>query len=249
MIVARHRCRDVLTGERLEDDGVYDRPRRGGQRDQRARTKDESSTIPGVGRGSRKPPLELWSGCRDGLILYGRWRRRLMPRLLALLLLAVALASCGTFDSREVSPGAILDRFLGRWNTEALIRNDGPPVRELRTFGRAVCRRTLEGRYVEFRTSSIDPPGQAELQIMTYDPDAGVYRQWVFDSDGYRHEAVGRWDPATSTLRWEGQVDGATFVIDDHWVSRDRLEWTLTRTAADGHLLQTIQGVVARVGS
>jgi hypothetical protein len=80
---------------------------------------------------------------------------------------------------------------------------------------------------------------------MTYDPEAGRYRQWVFDSDGYWHEAVGRWDPGTSTLRWEGQVDGAT-AIDDHWVSPDPLEWTLTRTAADGSLLRTIDGVISR---
>jgi hypothetical protein len=66
------------------------------------------------------------------------------------------------------------------------------------------------------------------------------------DSDGYRHEALGRWDTATSTLTWHGHVDGIGFVIDDRWISRDRLEWTLTRTAADGRLLQTIQGVVSR---
>jgi hypothetical protein len=41
-------------------------------------------------------------------------------------------------------------------------------------------------------------------------------------------------------------VDGATFAIDDRWVSPDRLEWTLTRTGADGRRLQTIRGVLTR---
>jgi hypothetical protein len=167
-------------------------------------------------------------------------------KLLALLLPAVALVTPGTLESADSPSDAVLTRFLGVWKTEARIRNYGPPLREVRTSGQAVCRRTLEGRYVEFRTSSIDPPGQAELQVMTYSPEAGLYHQWVFDSDGYRHEATGRWNSATSTLRWEGKVDGATFVIDDHWVSRDRLEWTLTRTAADGRLIQSIEGVVVR---
>jgi Protein of unknown function (DUF1579) len=156
----------------------------------------------------------------------------------------VALTGCRTFETND--DPAVLDRFLGRWNTEALIRSHAPTVREVRTVGRAVCRRALEGRYVEFRTTSVDPPGAAELQIMTYDAATGIYRQWVFDSDGYRHELSGRWDPATSTLRWEGDVDGARVVIDDRWVSRGRLEWTLTRTAAGGRLLQTIRGVVSR---
>jgi hypothetical protein len=95
---------------------------------------------------------------------------------LTLVLLAVALMSPGTSESRDAPPGAVLDRFLGRWNTEALIRTYGPPVRERQAFGRAVGRRTPEGRSVEFRTSSIDPPGLGELQLMTYDPSAGLYR-------------------------------------------------------------------------
>lgn len=163
-------------------------------------------------------------------------------------LLAVALVSPVTLAPGSTAPEAVLDRFVGRWKTEALIRNYGPPVRESRTFGQAVCHRTRGGRDVEFRTSSIDPPGLSELQVMTYDREAGLYRQWVSDSDGYRHEALGRWNATTSTLTWHGHVDGVRFVIDDRWVSRDRLEWTLTRTAADGRLLQTIRGVVSRAG-
>ena len=171
---------------------------------------------------------------------------RFPAALLVLLLTILALPGCRTPHTMGDPTAAVLDRFVGRWETEALIRTPGPPAREVRTHGRAVCLRALEGRYVEFRTSSLDPPGNAELQIMTYDPEARIYRQWVFDSEGYRHEALGRWDPATSTLRWEGRVDGATIVIDDRWVSADRLEWTLARTAADGRLVQTIQGVVSR---
>lgn len=172
--------------------------------------------------------------------------RRVHLGLLSSILLAALLASPRDLSSRDAAPEVVLARFIGDWKTEAVIRHHGPPVREIRASGRATCRATLEGRYVEFRTSSVDPPGVAELQIMTYDADARLYRQWVFDSDGYRHEAVGRWNPATSTLRWEGRVGDVKLVVDDRWVSRDRLEWTLTRTAAGGRLVQTIEGVVSR---
>jgi hypothetical protein len=141
----------------------------------------------------------------------------------------------------------VLRLFLGRWRTETRIHNMGPPPRDIQTRGRAVCLQTLEDRYFEFRSTSITPPGEAELQIMTYDADANRYLQWVFDSDGYRHEAVGRWDPTSTTITWEGQAaDGSSFVIRDHWVSRDRLEWALERKAADGRIIQTIEGVVSR---
>jgi hypothetical protein len=160
------------------------------------------------------------------------------------------LCACASPAAREPAsmpqPDAVLGRFIGAWKTEARIVRFGPPLRETRALGRAASRATLEGMYVEFRTSSIEPPGTSELQIMSYDAAAGIYRQWVFDSDGYRHEALGRWNAATSTLRWEGEADGARLVIDDHWVSPDRLEWSLTRTGRDGHLFQRIDGVVSR---
>jgi hypothetical protein len=166
--------------------------------------------------------------------------------LIVLVLVATGLGGPVRLESSQAKPEAVLALFVGVWKTEAVIRNVGASSGERRTLGRAAGRLIADGRYVEFRTTSLDPPGLAELQVMTWDPDAGIYRQWVSDTDGYRHEAVGRWDPATSTLRWEGQADGATFVIDDRWVSRDRLEWRLTRTSADGRVLQTIEGVVSR---
>jgi hypothetical protein len=142
---------------------------------------------------------------------------------------------------------AVLDRFTGTWTTQAQIRHSGPPPRTIDTRGRAACQPTLGGRYFEFRTETV-PAGDSDLQIMTFDEQAGVFRQWVFSSDGYYHEAEGTWDASTSVLRWTGQSGSASFVIDDHWVSADRLEWTLRRTDKQGKLLQTIQGTVTRAG-
>ncbi len=140
----------------------------------------------------------------------------------------------------------VLQRFSGVWETETRICQEGPPRREFSTRGRATCRQTLEGRFFEFRSESI-PPGQADLQVMTYDVSAGVYRQWLFDSDGYYHQAEGQWDQASSTLRWQGKTAGTSFVIEDHWLSPDRLEWTLLRTDAEGRKLQTIAGTLIRL--
>ena len=81
---------------------------------------------------------------------------------------------------------------------------------------------------------------------MTYDEAAGVYRQWVFSSDGYRHEATGEWDVKTSTMTWKGKTNDSEFVIEDHWASADRLEWNLVRKDAAGKVVQTITGTVSR---
>ena len=140
----------------------------------------------------------------------------------------------------------VLDRFVGKWDTETTMRRRGPPAEEKHTVGRGLCTVTLEGRYYEFRTSSV-PPGESELQVMTYDAEAKVFKQWVFASDGYTHSADGTWDPATNTLRWSGKAGANTFVIDDRFAAPDRLEWTLTRTDAAGQAVQTITGVLRRV--
>ncbi len=164
-------------------------------------------------------------------------------------LLSAAPATVAT-DGGGLPPEAIavLGRFLGEWETTTRITQEGTPGATVERKGRATCRRTVGDRYVEFRSESI-PAGRSELQIMTYDVDSGRYWQWVFDSDGYRHVAAASWDPATATLTWTGARNGATFAIADRWVTPDRLEWSLTRTTADGRVSQTITGTLVRVTS
>ena len=169
----------------------------------------------------------------------------MMARGLVLILILGALPARLRSEETPSEAAKVLERFVGTWTTETHIHHAVPPVREITTHGKATCQPTLEDRYFEFRSVTI-PPDQAELQIMTYDDEAGVYRQWVFSSDGYSHEASGQWDPATSTLRWEGKSGKSSFVIDDHWASQDRLEWTLRRTDSGGKILQTIDGTVMR---
>lgn len=170
---------------------------------------------------------------------------RIMTCGLVFILILGALPARLRSEETPSEAANLLKRFVGSWMTETHIHHAGTPAREITTHGKATCRPTLEDRYFEFRSATI-PPDQAELQIMTYDDDAGVYRQWVFSSDGYTHEATGRWEPATSTLRWEGKSGQNSFVIDDHWASPDRLEWTLRRQDSSGHLQQTIDGTVTR---
>lgn len=115
---------------------------------------------------------------------------------------------------------------------------------EILVFGRDLTV-TLGGRYYEFRTESTT--GDRELQVMTYDAEAKLYRQWVFSSDGYSHAAQGTWDHDTSTLRWTGTADGTTFTIDDRFVEPGRLEWTLQRFNDDGQAVQGIRGTLTRI--
>jgi hypothetical protein len=142
----------------------------------------------------------------------------------------------------ELAP---LRRFAGEWTTETTLRRPGPPPTEVATKGKATCRATLGDRYFEFRAETV-PPGDSDLQVMTYDDAARVYRQWVFSSDGYHHEATGAWDAKTSTMTWQGKTDVGGFVIEDHWVAEDQLQWRLTRKDARGKIMQTITGTVRR---
>lgn len=159
--------------------------------------------------------------------------------------LAVALVAWAqTAHPTPAEASAILQRFVGAWRTETTVR-DGEGVVIATTSGSAAGESTLGGRFVEFRSAS-DPPGESDMEVMTWDPVARVYRQWLFDASGYWHEATGTYDDARATITWRGEKDGTTFVIEDRWVSPERLEWTLRRTARDGRVEQTIEGVLTR---
>jgi len=161
-------------------------------------------------------------------------------------LLTPALAGEGLLSEAEAR--AVLQRFIGQWQTVAKIHRLGPPERDIATRGVATCRATLEGEYFEFRTQTI-PPGDADLQVMTYDAAEGLFRQWVFSSDGYRHEATGTWNAATSTIQWKGTSPAGSFVIQDRWTNNDQLDWTLERSDPQGRTVQTIVGTVSRAAS
>lgn len=167
------------------------------------------------------------------------------------LLLALVVVGAATFAARaqgaQSSPAAasaLLERFVGAWRTETVIR-DASGAEVARTYGMAAGMPTLGGRWIEFRSAST-PPGEADLQILTWDAEARLYRQWLFDADGSWQSAVGTFDPARETLTWRGEKDGVPFMIDDRWISSDRLAWTLTRTTPDGRVLATIQGTLVR---
>lgn len=160
-------------------------------------------------------------------------------------LLETKPASAQSQDSPQPAR-QVLERFVGTWRTEVRIRYGGPPARELRASGRAEGREILDGRYIEFRSRTFDGKN-SDLQIMTYDPKSSSYRQWVFDADGYHHDAVGHWDATSSTLTWKGEKGDTLFSITDRWTSVDRLQWRLVREV-NGRQIQTIEGVVTREG-
>ncbi len=163
--------------------------------------------------------------------------------------IGVCIAVAAAADEQSSLPadaGAVLGLFVGQWEFEVRIRARDPSVPVLEARGRGEGRWILDGRFVEFRTQTV-PPGQLEIQIMTYDVEAGVYRQWVFDAQGYTHEAEGEWDPETTTLIWSGQNAAGPFVIDDRWVTPRRLEWRLLLSTPDGELVEPIAGVVTKV--
>lgn len=167
--------------------------------------------------------------------------------LAATLCAASATIAVAAEDDADLPPEAraALGLFVGRWDTEAQIRKPGASTPAINLRGRGEGKWILGGRFVEFRTESV-PPGQSERQIMTYDEASGTYLQWVFDSDGYRHEAVGSWDPASSTMVWRGQAEPGPFVIDDHWVRPGRLEWRMRRITPHGEIVTVIRGEVSR---
>ena len=192
-------------------------------------------------------PLFLFLGNRIPVGVSTVLAVRLWLAAIGICIAGASATSTAAADETTLPPEAeaVLGRFVGQWETQAQIPAQQGSDQAIELRGRGEAHWALGGRFVEFRTEST-PPGQSELQIMTYDEAAAVYRQWVFDSDGYTHESVGTWDPATTTLIWRGQNAAGPFVIDDHFVTPHRLEWGLHRRTASGEMIEIITGVVTK---
>ena len=139
----------------------------------------------------------------------------------------------------------VLTKFLGTWKTRTVSKPTATRSKEIRTSGVATCARMLGGHFIRFEGRSA-PPGDEDLQIMTYDRETGIYHQWFFDSDGTHHHRTGTWNEKTRTLLWKGETNGVRFVIDDKFPDDDTLVYTIIGKDKTGRVVLYIEGKVIR---
>lgn len=141
--------------------------------------------------------------------------------------------------SRDVPELKALDHYTGLWEDEISGR---PGVRRTE-LGEWV----LNGRFLRqtWSTKSSDgtPPAQG-LTLMTFDPQAGIYRSWAFLATGSVIENEGTWDEAAQTFTWGHRLlDNAGAVTTKaSFPSENNQAWYIVKTDENHKILREVTG-------
>lgn len=141
-----------------------------------------------------------------------------------------------------------LEDMIGAWDEVMTNKpTDWTPKAETAT---AVTKRTwsLGGKFL--RGDGAWQPAKTEfLHLMSYDPDAKVYRSWYFDASGAmpRGSMTGTWDAKSKTLTWTGADEAGNKTVGTHKIiDKDHTEWTMVVKTRDGKVVLDFTGKCKR---
>jgi hypothetical protein len=157
------------------------------------------------------------------------------------------ILSCQVDAGEEVAEGPSpgipelkeLDHYAGQWEDEIA--------------GRPEVRRTergewiLKGRFLRQSWSSEPgdgtPPAEG-MTLMTFDPQAGVYRSWAFLATGTVIENEGIWDAITNTFTWGRRVaeTSETVVTKASFPSEATQSWSIVKKDEHDKVLREVAG-------
>src|SRR5207237_165726 len=91
---------------------------------------------------------------------------------------------------------------------------------------------SLGGQFI--RAEGTWQPAKTEfIHLMSYDPQAKVYRSWYFDAGGTmpRGSVRGSWDEKTRTIYWRDTDEAGNKTQGTHKIiDKDHSEWTVVTT-------------------
>jgi hypothetical protein len=120
----------------------------------------------------------------------------------------------------------VLDRAVGAWDQRYTIKPGPWHPEEVTGTGSGVVKWAIGGRFMQVTSTLND--GTEAMNLVTYDPQRGEYRNWYFNSAGNTSETVGQWDPASQTMTWTGDAaNGMKLKLTDRWVGEAKRRWTV----------------------
>ena len=142
----------------------------------------------------------------------------------------------------EQAARSVLDRFIGKWAGKSENSTSD------QSYGTAtVVTPISSGQFLQ--ESTTHESGNAQTNVLQWDPASGSYRLWGFSSAGRAAEATGVWDPATSTLTWQFQREPGeenTSRATHEFVDSNTLRWVYETADADGEVVFAAEGLLIR---
>ena len=142
----------------------------------------------------------------------------------------------------------VLARRVGVWDTQTTIK-PGVWVANGRAAKGVETVEWQLGKKFLYSKSKEQPGTDESLVIETYDPQAGAFRLWHFDSNGNfpRGEYAGQWDDKANTLTYEGvDSNGVDVKSVQRFVTDDRIETHAVWRDKNGGVLMEMERVVTR---
>jgi hypothetical protein len=126
-----------------------------------------------------------------------------------------------------------LDRLVGKWNAKARSKVAERTPEERKWTTKIVRTWVLDNHFMQ--DASEDSTGGENLSLTGYDPNASVYRNWWFDSEGHHAQASGQWEEATAMFSYKSDLEGGfTSRTTIHLIDNDRHDVQVLVRNGDG---------------
>lgn len=167
-------------------------------------------------------------------------------RILPFVSLAICLAWISSIaaedgPSDKIPELKVLDHYAGDWDVE--MTSTELPFTKGKVSGKWI----LDGRFLQQVGELTDKDGASAMKyssLMTYDPEAKVYRTWSFLSNGHAGESEGKWDPTRKTMNSIGRKDpsGSFSTTTADFSAGGTEAWKIVVTDRTGKVVSEMSG-------
>jgi len=169
-------------------------------------------------------------------------------KTLTILLLMTGMVGQAVHAAEPAKPPElkVLERFVGTWDCEAVIKAAIWTPEEKREKSVEVNEMSVDGWFLHGSSKTTD--GKTNAIVMnTYDPAQKSYRIWRFVPGGSCLEMKGEWDEAASTLTITSDLGhDVTQKAVFHLTDEDHRDYHVVAMDGDGKVYLDVQATVTR---
>ena len=142
---------------------------------------------------------------------------------------------------------APLRRRIGTWSNKIVQKKSAWNPQQRTVMGKENIQWILDDKFIQGDTTMED--GTKGHWLMTYDPEAKVYRNWFFSNTSFpKGDSIGRWNSELEQMEFEFKFDENLYgQMRFQFVNDNKLEWEVTIHDDGGQLMMETIGVQTRI--
>lgn len=142
---------------------------------------------------------------------------------------------------------APLRRRIGTWSNKIVQKKSAWNPQQRTVMGKEKIQWILDEKFIQGDTTMED--GTKGHWLMTYDPEAKVYRNWFFSNTSFpKGDSIGRWNSELEQMEFEFKFDENLYgQMRFQFMNDNKLEWEVTIHDDGGQLMMETIGVQTRI--